>query len=200
MKIKDGLNLPGWKVEIPDAIREDLPEFFKEMGYKVGAEIGTEKGRFAECLAKEGLKLYCIDLWEPYDDYHERAFDAKAMKSNYEQTVERLAPYDCTIMKMASMDAVKEFEDESLDFVYIDGNHGFKFVTEDIYEWTKKVKKGGVISGHDYWTGSSRPFHMDVQLVLDGYTKAAQLKKWYVLGKRWDGKRDRFRSWFFIKE
>ena len=48
------------------------------------------------------------------------------------------------------MDAVKDFKDESLDFVYIDANHGYESTKEDIREWSKKVKKGGIVSGHDY--------------------------------------------------
>ncbi len=48
------------------------------------------------------------------------------------------------------MDALEDFEDNSLDFVYIDGDHNFKHISEDIYEWTKKVRSGGIVSGHDY--------------------------------------------------
>ncbi len=48
------------------------------------------------------------------------------------------------------MEAAEDFEDNSIDFVYIDANHGFKYVAEDLWEWSKKVRSGGVISGHDY--------------------------------------------------
>jgi hypothetical protein len=41
---------------------------------------------------------------------------------------------------------------------------------------------------------------MDVQIAVDAYVKAAKIKKWYVLGKRFEGKRDKFRSWFWINE
>ena len=42
------------------------------------------------------------------------------------------------------------FEDESLDFIYIDANHAYDFVVEDINLWFPKLKKGGIFSGHDY--------------------------------------------------
>ena len=48
------------------------------------------------------------------------------------------------------MDAVKDFDDESLDFVYIDGNHLYPAVKKDIDLWWPKVKAGGVMGGHDY--------------------------------------------------
>jgi len=101
------------------------------------------------------------------------------------------------------MDAVKDFKNESIDFVYIDGNHGFKFVTEDICEWSKKVRKGGVIAGHDYiYSADTRIHHQDVKHVVDAYTRACRLR-WYVLGsedKLPGEKRDRSRSWFWIKQ
>ena len=41
-------------------------------------------------------------------------------------------------------------EDESLDFVYIDANHAYDWVVQDIELWYPKVKKGGILWGHDY--------------------------------------------------
>jgi predicted O-methyltransferase YrrM len=46
--------------------------------------------------------------------------------------------------------AADDFLDNSLDFVYIDAGHRFDDVVQDIIKWTKKVRKGGIISGHDY--------------------------------------------------
>jgi hypothetical protein len=106
------------------------------------------------------------------------------------------------------MEAVKDFEDESLDFVYIDGHHGFKWVTEDIFEWSKKVRKGGIVSGHDYGlrraeSKPGRPMTMQVKIVIDAYTRAFDIKKWYVLGrgeKRKGEIREAYRSWFWFKK
>jgi len=56
-KISEGLKLKGKWVEIPDCSRDDLPEFFKELGFEVGVEIGTYKGEYAEVLAKSGLRI-----------------------------------------------------------------------------------------------------------------------------------------------
>lgn len=99
------------------------------------------------------------------------------------------------------MEAVKDFDDESVDFVYIDGNHEFKYVAEDICEWSKKVKKGGVISGHDYTY--SVPYHTyacHVKHVVLAYTAAYYIRRWYVLGLRNDPGRDKWRSWMFFKQ
>jgi len=206
MKIMEGLELPGWAVEIPDCTRFDLPEFFKEQGYKVGAEIGVWQGEFTEILLQSGSKVYAIDPWVTYDDcdyYGQKS--GGSLEFAYEAARERLDPYsDCTIIRKFSMDALEDFKDGSLDWVYLDGNHSFAYVANDIYHWTKKVREGGVISGHDYIHIVSRkdPLMCTVKNVVDAYTRAARIPKWYVLGEKYPKpghKRDRFRSFFWIK-
>ena len=200
MKIIDGLKLIGRPAEIPDCSRNDLPQFFVEMGFTQGAEIGVDKGEFSLQLAQAGLKLFAIDPWQSYQDYRvtrrQEAFD-----SFYQETKQRLAPYpNCQIIKKTSMEAVEDFADESLDFVYIDGNHEFRYIAEDLVEWTKKVKKGGVVAGHDYFYTSNRYWH--VAFVLKAYINAYEIPNWYVLGRKnaLEGeKRDKWRSWMFLK-
>ena len=61
-----------------------------------------------------------------------------------------------TAMQMTSEEAVKHFDDETLDAVFIDLTHTYEAVKEDIQLWMPKVKKGGIISGDDYhpnWQG-----------------------------------------------
>ena len=203
MNIKDGLKLKGRPAEIPDCSRDDLPQFFVDMGYKVGVEIGVDKGEYTEILAKSGLQIHGIDSWKIYKDYGDLDYQVK-LDSLYEQAKRTLAPYsNCAIIRKTSMEAVGDFEDESLDFVYIDGNHHFKYVAEDVYEWSRKVRKGGVISGHDYMYGSASCMGAcHVIYVLNAYTQAYDVKNWYVLGRKatLEGeKRDRWRSWMWIK-
>jgi predicted O-methyltransferase YrrM len=51
---------------------------------------------------------------------------------------------------MSSLEYAKFVEDKSLDFIYIDGNHQYSSVKEDIQVWYNKIKPGGIISGHDF--------------------------------------------------
>ena len=204
MKLIDAIKNTGRPFEIPDCSRDDLPEFFIQMGFKVGAEIGVYKGEFSEKLAKSGLKLYAIDPWKNYKDFYNSRGQAR-MDFLYEHTQRVLAPYpNATIIRKSSMEAVEDFKDESLDFVYIDGNHSFPFVVNDIYEWSKKVKPGGIIAGDDYVRSKRQKegTHHVIQAV-NGYTKAYQIRPWFILGltaKIPDLKRDVSRSWFWIKE
>ena len=58
-------------------------------------------------------------------------------------------------LKMTSMEAVKKFENESIDFVFIDGSHEYEDIKNDIISWMPKVKKGGVLAGHDYYLSTT---------------------------------------------
>lgn len=203
MKLIAALKHSGRPFEIPDASRNDLPGFFLEMGFKVGVEIGVKAGEFSETICRAGLKLFGVDPYLTYEDYVEPETQ-QSLNQAMEKATARLKDYDFTAVKKTSMDAVSDFADESLDFVYIDGNHSFKFVTEDIFEWSKKIKRGGIISGHDYVYMPKRDIHLvHTKYVIDAYTQAFVIPSWYVIGRKEkiDGEqRDPYRSWFWIKQ
>jgi len=204
MKIIDGIKNTGTPFDIPDCVRDELPEFFKEMGYKVGAEIGVLRGEFTEQICKAGLKVYGIDPWLKYNNYRmdsrEGSYDVI-----YEEAKDRLAPYDCTLIRKTSMDAIEDFPNDSLDFVYIDGNHTIRYIVEDIYEWNRKVRSGGIISGHDFGWTNRGPYSfqaLHVRYAVEMMVTILGIKNWYVLGKSHivkGSKRDKWRSWMWIK-
>ena len=122
--------------------RVELPQMFAELGFKKGAEVGVFTGYFSELLCKAipGLDLTCCDIWG--SGKYKRAED---------ECLARLAPYNVKILKKYSVDAAKEVEDESLDFVYIDGAHDYENVKADIEAWAPKVRVGGIIAGDDFY-------------------------------------------------
>src|SRR4029078_5218989 len=102
------------------------------------------------------------------------------------------------------MEAVKDFKDESLDFVYIDGNHQLRYVIEDLVEWSKKIRSGGIISGHDYIYTNPRTAAgiCHVIYAVNAYTATYKIKNWYLLGRKEEKpneKRDKWRSWMWVK-
>lgn len=172
--------------------REKLAEHFAELEFMTGVEIGVEQGIYSEvlCKANPNLKLYCIDAWRAYRGYRDHTNQDK-LNRYYEETKERLTPYNCEIIRDWSMEAVKRFKDESLDFVYIDGNHDFKNVTDDIAEWSKKVRSGGIVAGHDYVPyRSSITCH--VVPVVDIWTMVHKIAPVFIT-------KDQFPSWYWIK-
>jgi hypothetical protein len=196
-------------LELPNYGRNNLAELFYELGFTSGVEIGAEAGVYSEilCKANPNLKLYSVDPWKIYGDYRNHV-DEKNLQNAYEKAKVRLAPYNCELIKAFSMDAVKLFEDDSLDFVYIDGNHDFPNVTNDIHEWSKKIRKGGIVSGHDFMNFKSNrdklghETRMHVCAVVPAYTRAYEIRPWFVVGaqaKIPGTIRDTSRSWMWVK-
>ena len=55
-----------------------------------------------------------------------------------------------TPYQMSSVKGSKQFEDNYFDFIFIDADHKYKFVIEDMIHWYPKLKIGGIFSGHDW--------------------------------------------------
>ncbi len=125
--------------------RNDLAKLFKG----VGVELGVERGHFSKVICGYADKLYAIDAWQTYSKYREHVTQEK-LDAFYEETKERLKSFNCEIIRKFGSEAVKDFEDESLDFVYLDANHNYESIKEDIELWKPKVRYGGILAGHDY--------------------------------------------------
>lgn len=199
----------GDRVQIKGYGRMELAKDFNNLGFTKGVEIGTEKGKYAMilCEANPNLHLWCVDPWICYDENkgYKDVQGQDIHNSNLKKAQRRLKKYNCTLVQKFSMDAVKDFEDESLDFVYIDGNHRLEYVISDLVEWTKKVKVGGVVAGHDYIKFKSQHYS-HVPYALNAYFRSYPVEKWYLLDqksenftKEENNYLDRIRSWFFIK-
>lgn len=182
----EGIKEHGQPYEIANASRDDLPRLFVEMGYKVGAEIGVYKGEFSELLSQAELKLFAIDPWLIYKDYNNPRGQPR-LDFLYEHTKRLLAPYpNATIIRNTSMEAVNDFADASLDFVYIDANPEFRYVAEDLTEWTKKVRPGGIVSGHD---------NINATNIIKAYAQAYNIPDWYLIARKDTKEKD----WLFVK-
>lgn len=184
----DGHEFP---TEIVGYDRNDLAQLFADLKFKNGAEIGTEQGEYAETIMKANrfLQLNCIDAWQVYKGYRDHTRQEK-LDFYFQLTKKRLEKYTNVIFfREFSLDALKHFNDESLDFVYIDANHDFMHVANDVHFWSRKVRKGGIVAGHDYYK-DDRYKHVHVRQVIDGYMKAYDIRPWFLIGD----------SWFFVKE
>jgi hypothetical protein len=200
-------NLPdkGGPIEIPEVGRLDLVRWLRELDFKKGVEIGVEKGVFSKiiCEMNTQMTLWGVDPWTKYAEYRE--YNPGDLENIHARMLDEMKNYiadDQFIpVRKKSMDALADFEDESLDFVYIDGNHEEDFPYQDIKGWAKKVKKGGIVAGHDYVR--VKVWNFTIKDALERYTKEENIDPWFVLGryqKRRGELRDRTRSWMFIKQ
>lgn len=190
-------------IEIPNFGRVQLADLLHELDFKTGVEVGVAWGWYSSVLmaANPQMQLDGVDPWfrqKGYRDYTRGATFEKLL----DEAHSRLDQYhNFTFVRKTSMDAVEDYKDNSLDFVYIDADHSFKQVTDDIHEWLQKVRPGGIISGHDYAT-SKGVARMHVKHVVPAYTRAWGIKPWFVLGNEANDEglvRDRPRSWLWIK-
>ena len=130
--------------------RQAVIEARKLFGNKeiIACEIGVLEGEHAFQMLKHLniKKLYLIDSYENYEeDFQYKLSGAK------EKAEELLREYKDKIIwiEKYSDDAIKDIKEE-LDFVYIDANHSYPYVKKDIENYYPLIKKGGIISGHDY--------------------------------------------------
>jgi len=171
--------------------RRELAREFARREYSKGAEIGVYVGAYSRVLLDliPGLNLLCVDSWA-HRSWRERA---------YPLALEILSSYPrATVIRGKSVNVAKTVENETLDFVFIDADHSYEAVKEDLLAWVPKVRKGGIVSGHDYFDPPSGK--LGVIRAVDEYVKehgyTLQLTDW---DKENPIKDDRQPSWYFEK-
>ena len=100
------------------------------------------------------------------------------------------------VIRKESAEGSKGFKDNFFDFIYIDANHTYKYVCEDLALWYPKLKPGGILAGHDYLNGIAYGTIFGVKRAVDEF--AAKLNK-EVTAVSGGYKNRRFTSWYFIK-
>jgi hypothetical protein len=142
-------------------LKERFVEFTSLMPKNaVVAEIGVQGGGFSAFALRyaQPKKLFLIDCWKHqavqiYDDPdanipdYEQEKLYRAVKSRFKHEIKS---GQVKIIRAFSQNAVTQFPDEYFDWIYIDANHGYDAIKEDIRAWWPKVKKGGLMCGHDY--------------------------------------------------
>jgi hypothetical protein len=125
---------------------------------EIGSAVGRGSTRIGgEVVRREGGLLYCVDVWNEQDRY--LAFLSNLQIFQLESTV--------VPIRSPSVPAAKLFDDESLDAVFIDGSHYYADVLADIDAYAPKVRKGGIIFGHDLHDVPSRFDRQELLSVSD---------------------------------
>lgn len=156
--------------------RRRVASALNDLGLRSGIEIGTCRGGSALewCKAIPGLHLTCVDPYKPYYENTER--DRLEQWHDEAQHKIRNSGYDIELWRMFSRDAAARFADESVDFVFIDGDHRFDAAMMDLLLYAPKVRKTGVILLHDYF----RARECGVVDAVDAYTRHHAVAPWYV--------------------
>lgn len=164
--------------------RTDLLNLVNELDCKCGVELGVANGPYSDDILRiTQIKLFSIDRWS---DHHG--------EDEYQYVIERLKQYGdrSVIIRATFEDALSQFDDSSLDFVYIDGYaHNAQEGGKTLTDWWPKLRSGGIFSGHDY----DKRQWLENKKAVDKFITIHKLQ----LHVTKDTQRDVFRSWFTIK-
>lgn len=150
--------------------RIDVAKTISLMGLKKGAEIGVAGGEHSEILWNniKDCELTAVDHWDI-------AWSRKLKSAAYK----RLTACNAHIINKPSLDASLEVPNGSLDWVYIDASHDFDNVMLDLLLWVPKVRKGGLIAGHDYDRG-----HKELMIAVNTYTTIHHIQEWFLTDQK----------------
>ena len=154
------------------------------IGYLLESINGIKNGKFveigvfggwvslhlAEAASKSNSQLYSIDVWEKLEIGNGSTFPESQLlaaryymhqlRLNYENILDQLGYSHAHAICDSSIKAVEQFEDGSLDLIFIDGEHDKEHLYNELSLWYPKLKEGGTFSGDDYtWPGLSEAIH-----------------------------------------
>ena len=164
-------NIYGWWEETDKNMYAKMVDTFSDGAHFV--EIGSFKGRSSCSMAVEiinsgkQIKFDCVDTWKGSEEHREGGFveDEDVLNGKlFGVFLQNTKPISHIInpIQSTSEEASTLYDYESLDFVFIDGSHDLSSVIRDIQNWLPKVKRDGILAGHDYG-------HTGVQLGVDGF-------------------------------
>ena len=140
----------------------------------VGVEVGVQRAQNAVSILKklDIKKLYLVDSYDTEIDENAEEIKAIAFKNMKKHK-------NIEFIIADSVEASASIP-EQVDFVYIDGDHRFDYVMQDVIEWSKKVRPGGMVSGHDYY----RFRNAGVVPAVDVYTHVHGIHEWFLTDEK----------------
>lgn len=117
-------------------------------------EVGCWKGASTMFLAmeakKKNISVFAVDTWLGSDEHRDiREVREKRLFSVFTENMKPIID-DILILRVPSVAASRIFDDNSVDAVFLDADHLYASVGQDILCWLPKVGEGGILAGHDY--------------------------------------------------
>ena len=122
-----------------------------------GVEVGVWKGELSSDLLSHfpNLQLIMVDLWRAEDDrgsMHAKDSSQEAMDDAWHSAAFNAQKFvgRTEMHKGSSVDVAEKFPNQTFDFVFLDADHYYESVRDDILAWWTKIKQHGIVAGHDY--------------------------------------------------
>ena len=122
--------------------------YYFDVSKSTMVEVGVYAGQSTNIFSQYFKKVHAVDPWEDLDEYEENMKVVEAV-------FDRFKASNVIKHKKTSVEAAKDIEDKSIDFIYIDARHEYEYIMEDIKVWLPKLKKNGWMGGHDFYLHES---------------------------------------------
>jgi hypothetical protein len=179
--------------------REEFPHILNSRGLLgEGVEVGVQTGHFSEHILAHwgGKRLYSVDPWREFGKEYSDVSNVSNDRHEqfYQQTVAKLSRFGqrSVVMRLTSREAAEHFQNGQLDFAYLDAQHHYEAVKDDIALWYPKIRAGGILAGHDYMDGTRSSGTYGVKSAVDQFCKELGVGVFVSREPDW-------RSWFVIK-
>ena len=175
-----------------DFLLQLLPKF------SIGIEIGVNEGNFSERILEivQPKKLYLVDPWkfESGESYTagEIIKDQKVLDIRFQNVSKKfkneIKNEQVIINRNISKEILLKFDDNYFDWIYIDGNHFYEFVKQDLELSYSKLKNNGLITGDDYsnddtWSNNGVKKAVD-EFINSGKAEVIELKNHQFILKK----------------
>lgn len=133
-----------------------LVPYIQELGPNlVGCELGVKEGHNLRYLLDRATNInmsYAVDPWKSYIDMPWGVISQEEVSGWRDRAMEVLGDYmyKITVLELPSSEAFSHIADNSLDYIFIDGDHSYEAVLRDVKLYWSKVKPGGIFAGHDW--------------------------------------------------
>lgn len=136
---------------------KDIPKLLKNVKhnkYPLGIEIGCDYGCTTAYLFSviDHLRLFCVDPYKAYTDWNGESYDNLMRDERLLKFLKTMEPASSRFIlyRETSDDAIVQFTNQSVDFIFVDGIHTYEQVTKDCENYYPFLKDGGLFCGHDY--------------------------------------------------
>ena len=142
-------------------VKSDIGLALNKIGVTTGIEIGVRRGGnsrqliLGNSLFSKG-KFVALDCWQEVSDeptFNDKSYATGELDNQYNMVVNMFSAYPFVeVVRDFSVEGSERFEDGYFDFVYLDAAHDYRNVSKDLQSWWPKLKSGGILSGHDYFS------------------------------------------------
>ena len=160
-------------------VRWDVPLLLKHIKATSVCEVGVKDGGFFQTILSPAVNIaIAIDVWDEFSSKSQNDIGRTrdALKDSHKAFCQKYQDDKrVIIIKKQSSRAYLEIPDESLDFVYLDADHTYDAVRGDIENFYPKIKKGGVLAGHDYFNYTFKGIPFGVVRAVNEFTSRNNL-------------------------